>query len=354
MLFKFIILTHVIYNILSYIILPLYISQKNIDSSNGPKEVIQKILNTEMYIKFSIGSEKAKIKALLFHQTNGFIIAGKNIKNHKYDESLSKSYLNINNQTKEFYLGLFNELFLLSKENFYFESDNNIIKQVENLDFLLTIKSSNEILYEGIIGVQIPYLNNLNEYNLVNNLKRKKLIDSYNWFLNFDTQKGGKMYIGTLPHMLDDKYKEINFKTTSGAKIGYWGLDFPEITYGNVNLSHKSYQAYIHFDLKIFYGPNELMDLLDKEFFNYYINKNICFKEIYGFERNIFYYCKNTEEFDVKKFKEINFKNIELETNFIFDYNDLVFYKNDYIYFLILFREVDINNFRIGEIFFKK
>ena len=42
------------------------------------------------------------------------------------------------------------------------------------------------------------------------------------------------------------------------------------------------------------------------------------------------------------------------EIFFIFDYKDLFFYKNDLTYFLILFREVDINNFRIGELFSKK
>ena len=290
MLFKYLILSHLINDILSQIILPLYVSEQYIDSNNAPKQIIQKILMSEMYTIFSIGSEQTKIKVILSHETNGLIISGKNIKGHKYDESLSKSYLNINNQTKEIYSGLFGELFLISKEHFYFENNINKNKQVEYLNFLLTIKSSNEKSYEGIMGVQIPYLNNLYEYNLINNLKKKKLIDSYNWFLNFETQNEGRIYIGALPHMIDNIYKEINFKTTSGAKIGYWGLDFPEISYGNFNISHKSYQAYIHFDLKLFFGPNELMDLLDKEFFDNYINKNICFKEIYGFERNIFYF----------------------------------------------------------------
>jgi len=96
------------------------------------------------------------------------------------------------------------------------------------------------------------------------------------------------------------------------------------------------------------------MEILEKEFFKNYMTKNICFKEIYGYERNIFYYCKNTKEFNPKKLKEINFKNVQLESNFVFDYNDLFFYKDDLAYFLILFREIDINSFRIGEIFLKK
>ena len=45
---------------------------------------------------------------------------------------------------------------------------------------------------------------------------------------------------------------------------------------------------------------------------------------------------------------------MQLESNFVFDYNDLFFYKDDLVYFLILFREIDINSFRIGEIFLKK
>ena len=354
MLLNFIILIYYANNIFSYIILPLNVLNQNIDSNNKPIEVIQKISISEIYTSFEIGSEKVKIKAILSHKINGLIIAGKVLKHHKYDETLSKSYFCLSNETKQFYTAFVEEKFLLSKENFYMLNESNEIQNIEQINFLLEIKASYDNKYEGILGIQFPYLNGWNDDSFIKMLKTKKLINSYNWFLNFDDQEQGKMFIGVIPHTINKKLDEKDFKMTSGTHNGFWVVDFSEIFYGNDTKLNKSYRGYIHFDFKIFLGPNELMDTLEKNFFKYYMNKNICFKEIYGYERNIFYYCKNIKEFEPKKFEEINFKNIALETNFIFDYNDLFFYKDDLIYFLIIFREIDINSFRIGEIFLKK
>jgi len=236
-------------------------------------------------------------------------------------------------QNNQFYTSFPDEQFLLSKENFYIINDTNEIINIDNINFLLEIKGSPENIYEGIFGIQFPYLNGWNDYSLIKTLKAIKIINSYNWFLTFENQTKGKMYIGELPHNINYSLVEKDFKTIPGTKNGYWSLDFSEIFYGNDTKLHKSYQAYIHFDFKIFMGPNELMDILEKNFFKNYMNKNICFKEIYGYERNIFYYCKNTKEFEPEKLREINFKSIPLETNFIFNYKDLFFYKDDLIYF---------------------
>ena len=354
MLLNFIILIYNITNIFSYIILPLNVPKENFESSIKPIEVIKKISKSEIYTSLEVGSEKIKIKLILSHKINGLIIAGKKIKHHKYDETLSKSYICLNNEIKQFYTSFPDELFLLSKENFYILNDSNEIQNIENINFLLEIKASSENIYEGILGIQFPYLNGGNDYSFIKELKTKKIINSYNWFLTFENQEKGKMYIGALPHNINNALNEKDFKMIPGTQNGYWSLDFSEIFYGNDTKLRKSYQAYIHFDFKLFLGPNELMDILEKNFFKNYMNKNICFKEVYGYERNIFYYCKNVKEFEPGKLKEINFKNIPLETNFIFDYNDLFFYKDDWIYFLIIFREIDINSFRIGEIFLKK
>ena len=356
MLLKLILLSYLISNIFSYIILPLNEVNQNFDSISNPQEIIQKLSNTELYITLELGSERTKIKAILSNQRNELIISGKKIKSHKYDESLSKTYFCVNNYTKEFYNGFYKEV-VLSKEDFYMKNEKNEIQYVEQINFLLGTKTSEEKEYEGIMGLQYYYMNSLNDYNLVNSLKNKKIIDSYYWFLNFDNienNEEGKMYLGTLPHLINNKLDQNNFRETPTDKNGYWGLDLSQIYYGNSEKLTKSYQAYIRFDFKLFFGPNELMDLLDKKFFNKYIKENLCFKEIYGIEKNIFYYCKNRKEVDITKFNEISFKNVQLNTNFVFDYKDLFYYKDDLIFFLIIFREVDINSFRLGQIFLKK
>ena len=359
MYINFIVILLLIKEIFFYLILPLNkINYYNIDSNKDPKEVIQKLYISEIYTIIEIGLERTKIKTFLSHDRTELIIAGKNIKNSKYNESSSKTYICVNNMTKEFYLGIFSEV-LLSKEDFFIKNETDNFQHIKELKFILGIKASNSEPYEGVMGLQLPFLNSENEYNLINSLKNKKIINSYNWFLNFDNmdKNEGKMYIGTLPHVIDNRYEENCLKTASAAKNGFnmnWGMEFSEINYGESIKLKKSYQAYIKFDFGLFQGPNELMEILESDFFNYYIKEKICFKDVYGIQKNIFFYCKNEKEFNITKFKSIYLKNIELENIFEFNYKDLFYYSNDTIYFLIIFREVDINSFWIGEQFLKK
>ena len=356
MLYNFILLSYLIPNIFPYIIFPLNEFKNNIEIFNTPKEIIKEISNTKLYITIEIGSDKSKIKAVLSEERPELFISGKNIEYHKYDESLSKSYLCPNNYTKELYYGFYKEV-ALSKEDFYMQDDNNKNQHIEQLNFLLGKKKNyEEKKYEGIIGLRYSYFNGLKGYNLIENLKEKGIINSYYWFLNFDNfeKEEGNMIIGTLPHLINNKLNESNYREIPGTKTGTWGFDFNHILYGDSIELKKSYPGYINFGLKSIFGPNQLMKILDKEFFNKYIKEKICFKENYGFNRNIFYYCKNTKEFNISEFKEIKFKINLLEENFVFDYKDLFYYKNDLIYFLILFNEFDINSFKIGYIFLKK
>ena len=355
MSYNYILLLYLIQITFSYITFPLNEFKPNIDLIHNPKEVIKEISKTELYITLEIGSERAKIKTTLSHQLSELFISGKDMKSHSYDEEKSNSYMCRNNYTKVLYNGWYKEV-ALSKEDFYIQN-NNTIHKVEQLYFLLGKKTDSEDnKYEGIIGLRYGSFNDLMDYNLIRNLNRRKIINSYNWFLNFENieKEKGKMIIGALPHLIDDKFEESKFIQTPGVKNGFLGFDMNRISYGNLKELVKSYAGYIHFDLKFIFAPNELMEILDKEFFNKYISEKICFKEIYGIGRNIFYYCKNQKEFDISKFKEIKFSINQLEQFFVFDYKDLFYYKDDLIYFLILFQEYDINSFKIGHMFLKK
>ena len=343
--------------ILSYIILPLYKEKQNTELISEPIEVIQNLFNSEIYTIIEIGSEMKKVKAYLTHLRGELIIAGKEVKNHKYDESHSKTYFCVYNETKDFYNGVFSQI-LLSKEDFFLQNDKNEIQNIR-LNFILGVKSFNNVPYEGVLGLQLPFLNSEAEYNIIRSLKNGKIINSYDWFLDLDNLENGgaKMYIGTLPHIINKQLNENNLQSTNAVKSGVymnWGMEFSETYYGSNNKLGKSYQAYVHFDFGLIFGPNELMDILDNKFFDYYIKENICFKESYGIEKNIFYYCKNDKRFNVKKFQTIYFENNEMESVFEFNYKDLFYYRDGLIYFLIMFREYNKESYLLGEIFLRK
>ena len=157
-------------NAFSYLILSLNKEKNNLELVTEPKEIIQKLYFVEIYAIIQIGSEKAQVKAFLTQERTELAIAGKNIKNHKYDESLSKSYFCVYNHTKDFYNGVFREI-LLSKEDFYIKNDNNEIQKIEQLNFVLATKSYYQEPYEGVLGLQLPFLDSENEYNIIRSLK---------------------------------------------------------------------------------------------------------------------------------------------------------------------------------------
>ena len=106
------------------------------------------------------------------------------MKFHSYDEEKSYSYMCRNNYTKVLYNGWYKEV-ALSKEDFYIQNNNNTIQKVEQLYFLLGKKTDSEDKkYEAIIGLRYGSFNDLMDYNLIRNLIRRKIINSYYWFLN--------------------------------------------------------------------------------------------------------------------------------------------------------------------------
>ena len=85
-------------NTFSYLIIPLNKVKQNLTYISDPKEVIQKLYNAEIYAEIEIGSERKKVKTFLTHQRTELIIGGKLVKNHQYDETLSKTYICVYNK----------------------------------------------------------------------------------------------------------------------------------------------------------------------------------------------------------------------------------------------------------------
>ena len=167
------------------------------------------------------------------------------------------------------------------------------------------------------------------------------------------------MVVDGFPHDLNNKkynskkFVQTNAISVDSAYLKYplWALKFSDIFYGdiNMNLSQENKTALIQFDFGMIVAPKETQDIMEKEFFNEYYKKNICFNDSLTISNYI--YCKNVKDFNVNNFKSIYFKSVDLNIIFELSYEDLFYYTNEYIYFLILFREY---KWIIGEIFLKK
>ena len=338
--------------IFSYVTFPLFNDTGNI-TGNSPKEIIEKLLNSKLYIIVNIGSEKVDVKCQLLPNREEFMIAGENIKNHKYNESNSKSY-NCSNCAIKYFDGCIYSEGIISTEDLNIQSNNKDIDILHNINFILGTKSKDENPPKGFVGLLLSYYDTYRDYNLIINLRNLNITNSYFWHLNFDNEP--KMVIGGFPHDLDNKkYNSEKFFNVYTIKTGYYiyyGLSFTHIYYDNIINTELSLDknAVIRFDYGLVSAPNETGIILEKKFFEEFYTNNICFKEILK-SKEYFIYCRNTKEFDIKKFKSIYFKSFDLDIIFELKNEDLFFYKGDYVYFLIVFKG---NSWTFGELFLKK
>ena len=347
--------------IFNYISFPL--KKEKISSlldNNNPKEIFSSFLVSRLFINLNIGSNKIDIKAFLIQSKTELIIAGKNVINHKYNETESTTY-NITNKNKiSFQYGMYNEG-ILSKDNFNILK-NNIELNSFNIDFILGTKASSTYtdIKEAQVGLHLPLLESYPDYNLFRSLKNNNATLSYNWYLNFNNfEKGeGKMIVDGFPHDLNKKkYLKENFVKTNAIDRQYtvlWGFKFSSINYGNQNLElGLDLRAHFEFDYGIITAPKEVGELLESLFFEKYISLNICFKEKIGVIGNYFFYCKKNDKFDIGKFESIYFNCADLYIIFELNYKDLFYIDNNNIYFLIEFSK-NSKIWIFGEIFLRK
>ena len=355
---KIFILLFFISTILSYLVFPLSRESEEITSSDNHDDIIKKLSNCKMYITINIGSKNSYVKTFVTLSKTELIIAGKNIKNHQYDELESDSYCSYNEKVS-FSVGPYAEG-VFSAENFNINNGKNEIQTVNNISFILAIESKYDDASEGEIGLHLPFPQSYQEYNFINSLKKSNGTNSTNWYFDFDNfSKGeGKMVVDGFPDDLHNKkYNHNNFNSIYSLKKDYtidWGLKFSDIyyddSYSNIN---NDIEAHIVFDLGIIAAPEVSATMIEKYFFKKYLEEKICFKDIFGVYKEIFFYCKKTKQFDIKEFQSIYLRSKDLQIIFELDYNDLFYERNDYYYFLITFKK-DNTVWRLGELFLKK
>ena len=307
----------------------------------------------------NIGSEKSNVKTYLVLSKTELSIAGKNIKNHKYDESTSSSYNCTDCRKYSFDYAMYREG-VYSIETFNIKNGEDKEQTVNNISFILGVDSTWENPSEGEIGLHMPFPSSLIDYNFIQNLKLANAIKTYNWYLDFDnfSNGGGKMVVDGFPHTLNEKiYNKDKIATISAFNSGYtydWRIIFDSIYYNEETIElTKVLKTGFEFDFGIISAPADAAKMLENSFFKKYISNGICFRNNFGVYKESFIYCKNTKEFNPKEFQSIYFKSKQLEIIFELDYQDLFFYKDDFVYFLITFKE-DESLWRLGEVFLKK
>ena len=344
-----------------------------------------------LYTIINIGEPETEIKTILTMQSQYLSL----VQNHYIDKT-NNSYnkYNITKSTTFKNISWPNQYFVESNNDILAEEkikikkynyQNNLYSDIilNNINIILGInKQYKDNIYLLNIGFQI-IIDNKNlekeKYSFISQLKSRKIINNYYWFIFFDkgsVENGnflynpdellnarGKIVIGDLP----SNYQPQNFhesqllSTYSYGKdnILTWAIEFNSIYYYDKNnkiVKDNYNKVHININNFVVNAPVTYKYHIEQSFFKQYLNNNIC--HIYSGIGYDSYYCDNSENFTIynlKQFPILYLQNNELQYIFEFDYEDLFVEKDNKYWFLVTFPTyVDVEEWFFGIIFLRK
>ena len=218
--------------------------------------------------------------------------------------------------------------------------------------------------YMGMLPQGVNTGMNDAKINFIQQLKNKKIIDNYNWYIRYNKDKTGELIIGGAPHEIrPENYLEEDLYMTHAKLINdlfYWEIDFSLIELfdekNNKKYSLGKDNGVISFNENFIHASKDYYDNIVSIFFKPYIDKNICkLENIRKFDiMNSVIYCHNNfTENDLKKFPILLLQSNDLNYIFNFDYNDL-FLKTRNVYIFKIIYSGGYGYWKLGKIFLEK
>ena len=378
-------------NILNYIVIPFKthhsLNNKNEEYYNS-SDFIKEYYSNKIYFPIEVGSPPKEIAFILITTTSGLNF-GYSICPHFYFSDLPITYLEYSyensttyNLTSKNLKEISNTLMgSQSTESFKFYTDiskkesNHII--VNNLPFIYISKDDAIKIYNdgticGLIGLALFERESFREtYNLINLLKKKDVIDNYyfNYAYNKNNNEEGILIVGEQPHNYNPKmFNEVQLRTEYSIGEHFelvWGVMFNSIYFFDkdnkkVSMTDIKYAQFIP-ELYCIKGTLSYKKIIEEQFFNSYINKNICridMEPLKLFNQNSrnFYIinCDINPEFKIETFPTLYFLHKKFNYTFELDYKDLFIKKGNKYFFMAVFPYSYVEHFEMGKIFLKK
>ena len=220
------------------------------------------------------------------------------------------------------------------------------------------------------LGMRLPSENyySYEDYyiNIMGQLYRKKIINSYEWFIEYNNEENPKLIIGTSPYEYNpNKYIYNNSRSIRGlffsGNFYYWNLEFNQI-YFLVNNKREQFdyrKCSLEPSFNYIKAPFYYFQIINETLFDDLIKQKKCFINEVKKNINVYclYYCLNKEDIkqEIKnKFLNINLLHRFLSKEFVIDYNDVFLEKNNKIYFLIIYDNMIRTNWILGKPFLNK
>ena len=369
-----------------------YININNL--RNNISSIIYDLKNSYLFSYIKIGEPEHSIETYFSVITPHFSMASKlelldekEILNN-YNIISSKTFKNIS-CLNQYYVQSNKDI--EARENFkinIYNSENKINKEItlNNLDFVLGVKNQKKDNFSEIyfITIGLQYYTSSKytqekQFNFINLLKERNIINSYNWFIFYETidLKENELYnlydliknkkilfIGGSPHEFNPHKFHKQQLVLVQSNFFLWILEFKSVYFYRNNtkfntgmIKQELYHNTARININDFfiYAPSLYFTMMNNDFFKDYISKNICH---YNTNDQIeSYYCDKSDDFNInnlQKFPTLFFEHNELNYTFNLSYKDLFAEKDDKYIFLIAVKKHDIDDWYFGNIFLRK
>ena len=200
--------------------------------------------------------------------------------------------------------------------------------------------------------------------NFIQQLKNKKIINNYNWYIRFNKDKTGEMVIGAAPHEIKpENYFESDLYMTHAKLINdafYWEIQFNAI-YLNDNVSNKRINllpsnGIISMNDNFIYSTKDYFNNITEIYFEQFFKNNKCKIQLVEkrYERPFVIYChSNFTNEDMQKFPMLSLQSSDLNFIFNLDYNDLFLKTKGKYIFKVIFNG-QYGYWKLGKTFLEK
>ena len=243
---------------------------------------------------------------------------------------------------------------------YYQDDDNNNDNPWNNMFY----DTNKKCAFMGLLppGTSTGLTNS--KLNFIQQLKNKKIINNYNWYIRFNKDKTGEMVIGAAPHEIKpENYFESDLYMTHARLINdafYWEIQFNAI-YLNDNVSNKRINllpsnGIISMNDNFIYSTKDYFNNITEIYFEQFFKNNKCKIQLVEkrYERPFVIYChKNFTNEDMQKFPMLSLQSSDLNFIFNLDYNDLFLKTKGKYIFKVIFNG-QYGYWKLGKTFLEK
>ena len=269
------------------------------------------------------------------------------------------------------------DIFYLTENTNEFADANNNSNNISTFLNFLFLSNNNDEDMIGKIGLNLNIYKDSKCPSFIFSLKNQNILTKNIWVFDFYSRFDGIFILGPKPHLYNVKnnmnkeyqYVKMNIDLSEKGEIK-WNLLFDKIMIKNKTNSFNFYLqnklSNIDFNLGLIIGTYEYQQIIEQNYFNYLIDKNICQKVliqnskgkyfVYSCNINIYQRIRNNSPssyFDIIPEFEFYHKNLEHSIK-IFKH-ELFQEINGELYFNIIFEADTENNiWKLGQPFLKK